>query len=140
MGKLILRDCYFAIDGTDLSNRASAVSIETPSDEVDVSTFGGGFHEIDRGLRDATITVTFYQDHDSGSVDDVLNPLNESGDVFLVQVRPKKAEPASETNPERRMYGRLYGYSPIAGSVGEASTTDVTVRNASEQGVWRVPS
>jgi len=140
MGKLILRDCYTAIDGTDLSNRASAATIDTPSDEVDTSTFGGGFHEIDRGLRDATITITFYQDHDSGSVDDVLNPLNDSGDVFLVQVRPVKSSSASATNPERRMYGRLFNYSPIAGSVGEASTTDVTIRNADDRGVWRHPS
>lgn len=140
MAKLILRDCYIAIDGTDLSNRASAVTIETPSDEVDVSSFGGGFHEIERGLRDATITITFFQDHAAASVDAVLGPLNESGDVFLVQVRPVKASPASATNPERRMYGRLFNYSAIAGSVGEASTTDVTIRNASEEGVWRVPS
>ena len=140
MGKLILRDCYIAIDGTDLSNRASAATIETPADEVDVSSFGGDYHEIDRGLKDATITITFFQDHDSGSVDDVLNPLNDSGDAFLIQVRPVKASAASATNPERRMIGKLYGYSPIAGSVGEASTTDVTIRNASEQGVWRVPS
>jgi len=140
MGKLILRDCYIAIDGSDLSNRASAVTIETPADEVDVSSFGGDYHEIDRGLKDATITVTFFQDHDANSVDDVLNPLNDSGDAFLIQVRPVKASAASATNPERRMVGKLYGYSPIAGSVGEASTTDVTIRNASEAGVWRVPS
>lgn len=140
MGKVILRDCYLAIDGVDLSNRATSVTIETPSDEVDVSTFGGGFHEIDRGLRDATITPTFIQDYDAGSVDAVLDPLNESGEEFLVQVRPVKADPASATNPERRMIGKLYGYSPIAGSVGEASTTDVPIRNSSDRGVWRVPS
>lgn len=140
MGKLILRDCYVAIDGVDLSDRASSATVETPSDEVDVSTFGGGFHEIDRGLRDATITITFHQDHDSGSVDDVLNPLNDSGDEFMVQVRPVKSAVASATNPERRMIGKLFNYSPIAGAVGEASTTDVPIRNASELGVYRVPS
>lgn len=141
MGKLILRNCYVALDGVDLSNRASSATIETPGDEVDVTTFGpSGYHEIERGLRDATITITFFQDHDAGSVDDVLNPLNDSGDAFLVQVRPNKASAASATNPERRMVGRLFGYSPIAGAVGEASTTDVPIRNAGDQGVWRVPS
>jgi len=140
MAKEILRDCYLAIDGVDLSNRASAVAIDNPTDEVNLDTFGGGHHETGRGLRDATITPTFIQDFAAGSVDDTLNPLNESGDVFLVQVRPHKAA-ASATNPERRMYGRLFNYNPLGGSVGEASTSDVPIRNADvDKGIWRHPS
>lgn len=138
MGKLILRDCYLAIDGVDLSNRASAVAIDNPSDEVNLDTFGGEYHETGRGLRDATITPTFIQDFDE--VDPVLHPLNESGDMFLVQVRAHKAA-ASSSNPEIRMYGRLYNYNPLGGSVGEASTTDIPIRNADTvKGIWRVPS
>jgi hypothetical protein len=140
VSKLILRDCFIEIDGEDLSNRASAVTVEEPGDEVDVSSFGGQYHEVDRGLLDATMTVTFFQDHDSGSVDDVLQPLHKSGDPFLIRVRPVKAASMSATNPERRMVGKLFNYSPIAGAVGEASTTDVTIRNASESGVTRHPS
>jgi hypothetical protein len=140
MGKLILRDCFIEIDSVDLSNRASSVTIDTPADEVDVSSFGGGFHEIDRGLKDATITIAFFQDHDANKVDDVLNDLHESGDAFLVRVRPVKGTAQSATNPERRMIGRLFNYSPISGAVGEASTTDVTIRNASQEGVTRHPS
>lgn len=140
MAKLILRDAFIDIDGVDLSNRASAVTIEEPGDEVDVSTFGGQYHEVDRGLMDATVTISFYQDHDAGSVDDVLNPLHKSADPFLIRVRPVKADPQSATNPERRMIGKLFNYSPIAGAVGEASTTDVTIRNNSERGITRHPS
>jgi hypothetical protein len=139
-GKLILRNCFVEVDGVDLSNRFSAATIETPTDEVDVSSFGGGFHEIDRGLRDATITLSAFQDHSAGSVDDVFNPLNDSGDEFLIRIRPDKGAVQSATNPERRMIGKLYGYNPIAGSVGEASTTDITIRNASDAGVTRHPS
>lgn len=140
MGKLILRDCYLALDGVELSNRASAVAIDNPTDEVNLDTFGGEYHETGRGLRDATITPTFIQDLETGSVDDVLHPLNESGDVFLVQVRAHK-EAASATNPEIRMYGRMYNYNPLGGSVGEASTTDIPIRNADTvKGIWRHPS
>jgi hypothetical protein len=140
MPKLILRDCFIEVDGTDLSGRASSVTIDEPADEVDTSTFGGGYHEVDRGLKDATITIAFFQDHASGSVDQVLGPLHESGDEFLVRVRPVKGSAQSATNPERRMIGRLFNYSPIAGAVGEASTTDVTIRNASQSGITRHPS
>lgn len=140
MAKEILRDCYIEIDGADLSNRASAVTIEEPADEVDTSTFGGDYHEIDRGLKDATMTVSFFQDFAASSVDAVLGPLHESGEEFTVVVRPRKSDGMSDTNPERRMIGRLFNYSPLAGGVGEASTTDVTIRNASQAGITRHPS
>lgn len=136
-GKLILRDCFLEIDGTDLSNRASAVTVEEPVDEQDVTSFGGEYHEIDRGLKDATFTATFFQDHAAGMVDDTLAPLHDSGDAFLIRVRPSKTEAVGATNPERVMAAKMFGYSAIAGSVGEPSTTDVGFRNAGPDGVNR---
>jgi hypothetical protein len=143
MGKIILTDAWLEIDGTDLSDRASQVAIEMPDDEVDVSSFGSGFKEWGRGLSDATITATFFQDYAANKVDAVLWPLKTSGKEFLVRVR-SSSEEQSTTNPEYRMISKMYNYSPIAGSVGEASTTDVTFRNAessgAKAGVTRHPS
>lgn len=139
MGKLVLTDCFIEIDGTDLSNRASQVAIELPDDEVDLSTFQGDFKEFGRGLSDATITVTFFQDYDANKVDAVLWPLKLSGEIFLVRIRATSAA-LGRTNPEYRMESRMFNYNPIAGSVGEASTTDVTFRNAAQVGVTRHPS
>lgn len=45
---------------------------------------------------------------------------------------------ASATNPMFTMQARLYSYSPIAGAVGEASTTSATFRNASSLGLRRL--
>lgn len=140
MAKEILRDCFVEIDGVDLSHRCSAVTLDEPADEVDVSTFGGGYHEIDSGLLDATITLTVFQDFETDQVDDTLQPLHKSRDPFLIRIRPRKSDGLGATNPERRMIGKLYNYSPLAGAVGEASTTDVTIRNASERGITRHPS
>lgn len=136
-GKLILRDCFVEIDGTDLSNRFSSVAVEEPVDEQDVTSFGGEYHEIDRGLKDATFTGTAFQDHDAGMVDDTLSPLHDSGDAFLVRIRPSKTEAVSATNPERVMAAKLFNYSAISGSVGEPSTTDIPFRNAGPDGVKR---
>jgi hypothetical protein len=39
-----------------------------------------------------------------------------------------------------RMTSRLFGYQPMSGAVGEASTTEVTFRNAASGGVTRITS
>lgn len=137
MGKLILKDAFIEIDGVDLSDRATQVTIDTPTDDVDLTTFGSDYHEHGQGLKDATITVTFIQDLDAGQVDATLWPLHESGDTFPVVVRANSAV-AAAGNPEWQMTAILLNYSPIAGSVGEASTTDVSFTNASQTGVTRV--
>jgi len=139
MGKLVLKDAYVEIDGTDLSDRASQVAIETPADEVEMSTFGGDYHEFGQGLKDATVTVTFFQDYAATSVDAVLWPLHESGETFPVIIRPTSAV-VSDDNPQWDMTGRLFNYSPISGEHGAANTVDVSIRNASEAGVVRSTS
>lgn len=139
MAKVILKDAVIIVDGHDLSNRASQVAMDLPDDEVDLSTFQGDYKEFGKGLADATFTVTFFVDFDAGQVDEVLWPLKTSDETFLVQVRAF-AEAAADDNPEYRITARLFNYAPIAGSVGEALTTDVAFRNASQEGVVRHPS
>lgn len=130
MGKLILKDAYLEVDGTDLSDRASAVGIPISTDDVNLDTFGGEFHEHGQGLKDGTITATFIQDLEAGSVNAVLWPLAVSGDSFSVVVRAKKASVVAANNPEWSMTAVLFDYNPLGASVGEASTTDITFQNA----------
>lgn len=134
MGKFVLIDASIDIDGSDLSNRASQVTIEMPSDEVDVSAFQSEMKETERGLRDAMMTFNFFQDYDASQTDAVLWPLNESGDKFLAVVKPFSGE-VSESNPAYVMGGKLYNFSPVSGSVGEASTTETPIKNATQLGI-----
>lgn len=138
MGKLILKKASIKVDGTDLSKRATQVAIETPTDEVDLSCFQGEYKDTGQGLKDASIQVTFIQDLEAGMVDDVLWPLSQSGEAFNVEVQATNAA-KSATNPLWKMSCRLFNYSPISGSVGQASTTQVTFKNASdEKGLERI--
>jgi hypothetical protein len=139
MGKFVLTDAVINIDGTDLSNHASSVSIDMPDDEVDLTGFGAKFKETGKGLSDATITVNFFQDFSASQVDAVLWPLKTSHEPFTVAVKATSA-PASATNPQYVMEAQMFGYSPIAGSVGEASTTEVTFKNTSQEGVKKITS
>jgi hypothetical protein len=136
VGKVILKDAHIEINSVDLSDRANQVAIEAPTDDVDLSCFGGDYHEHGQGLKDATITVTFIQDFDAAQVDATLWPLHESGESFPVAVRPF-SDPVAADNPEFGLEAILMNYSPLSASHGEAATTDVSFVNASQAGLTR---
>jgi hypothetical protein len=136
MAKTILKNVLIEVDGTDLTERASSVTINTSADDVNVDTFGSDYHQHDRGLKEASITVTFLQDFAASQVDETLWPLSESGDDFIVTV----ADLDSPGSDPFSITAKLFDYQPISGSVGEASTTDVTFQNAGADGIRRTSS
>jgi hypothetical protein len=137
MGKYVLRDAYIAINGTVVSNYASSVELADDADDIDFTGFSSaGYKEIGQGLKDATITCTFFSDFAAGGINGIIQPLYASGGTFGVEVRPTSAA-VSATNPKATMTARIYSYSGIAGGVGDASTFDAAFRNAGTAGlVW----
>jgi len=136
MAKFVLKNAVVTINSVDLSDHISSVTVETTFDDVDVTSFGDTYKEILQGMGDATITCDFFQDFASGKVDATLNGLATNGTTFPVTVKPTNAA-TSTTNPQYNMTGVLLTYNPIAGAVGAASTTSVTIRNASQSGLTR---
>lgn len=136
MAKQILRDGYIQVNGVDLSDHCSSVTIEATVDDVDLTSFTtSGYREIGQGFKDATITATFFQDYAAASVHQTLQPLFDSGGTFSVHVKPTQST-TSATNPRMTMgTARMFGYSPLSGAVGEASTMDVAFRNAGTAGL-----
>ena len=135
MAKYVLKDAYIAVNGTSLSDHASSVTLEDTAEEIDFTAFSSaGYREFGAGLKDATITVTFFADFAAASVHTILQPLYSSGGTFSVEVRPTSAT-ASATNPKATMTSRLYSYSGIAGGVGEAASFDASFRNAGTAGL-----
>lgn len=130
-------DAYIAVNGTALSDHASAVTVDDNADQIDATTFGpAGYKQYMPGLKDGSVTVTFFQDFDASKVHSILQPLYSSGGTFGVEVRPTSAA-ASATNPNVRLTARLYSYSGLAGKVGDAATFDVAMHNAGTAGlVW----
>jgi hypothetical protein len=137
MAKQVFRDGYVAINGTALSDHASSIQIEDSAEEIDFTSFStNGYKEIGQGLKDATITVTFFQDFAASSVHAILQPLYNSGGTFSVEIRPTSSA-VSSTNPKATMTARMYSYAGIAGAVGDALTFDAAFRNAGTAGlVW----
>ena len=125
MAKLVLRDCYIEVDGTDFSSHVSSVTINLAKDEIDTTNFGGDGRERAHGLKDDSFELTFQQDYDANSVDDVLYPLWDDEEEFVVKVRPRSSA-VGANNPEYSATCILLEYTPLAGDVGDLSTTDVT--------------
>jgi hypothetical protein len=136
MAKFVLAHPKIDVNGTNLENKASSLEINTEFDEVELTSFSSNYREFGQGLGDATWTVDFFQDYASGSVDAILWPLSQSGGTFLIKASAG-SQAVSATNPMYSMTARLFSYAPIAGAVGEASTTSVTFRNAGTAGLTR---
>jgi hypothetical protein len=136
--KTVLRDVTVTVDGTDLSDHFSAITVEDGAADVDGTAFGSVYTQTLKGMRTAQITGTLQQDFDAGSVDAVHSVLNDQDLPFKVIVKPTSGA-VSATNPAFVLpEGQLLGYNPLSGSVGDLSTTDITYSNAGDQGVVRV--
>lgn len=125
MAKIVLRDCFIEVDGVNFSSHVSSVTINLSKDEIDTTNFGGSGRERAHGLKDDSFELTFQQDYDANSVDDTLYPLWDDETEFTVKVRPKSGS-TSANNPEYSATCILLEYTPLAGDVGDLSTTDVT--------------
>jgi hypothetical protein len=134
MAKFVLKTPVITVDGDDISDHVSEVTIETERDEVDVTAFGASNKEILAGLGDATITMQVFQDFASNEIDQNMYQHSIEDSPFEVTVKPTSAA-TSATNPEYRMQAMLFNYNPIAGAVGEASTTTLVFRNAAAAGL-----
>lgn len=126
MSKLVLKNCFIEVDGVDLSDHSSSVEVNTNSDEIDTTNFGGSGRERAHGLKDDSFVINFQQDFDAASVDATLWPLKDNESEFTVTVRPTSAA-VSATNPEYSATCILLQYQPLSGAVGALSETSVTL-------------
>src|SRR5690606_26085835 len=112
-----------------------SVTVNLAKDEIDTTNFGGDGRERAHGLKDDSFEVTFQQDFDANKVDDVLYPLWDQEEEFVVKVRPRAAA-TSANNPEYSATCILLEYTALAGDVGDLSPTDVSFP-AQRQGIAR---
>lgn len=134
MAKYVVKTAVVTVNSVDISDHCSEATIETTRDEVEVTGFGSAYKEFLAGLADATITLQVFQDYAAGETHATLFSLATSDTPFLVTVKPTNGA-ISTTNPNFEMTALIYTYNPHAGAVGQAATTPVVFRNASQTGV-----
>lgn len=137
MAKLVLTNAYVSVNGVDISNHVSDVSIEGARSEVDVTSMGDVNQEIVLGLGDVTVNVTLFNDYAVGNIDQQMFALWQTNTPFTVGIRPVNAA-RSTSNPEYQMQALLPTYNPIAGGVGAAVSTPLSFRNAAQAGLTRL--
>jgi len=139
VSKVILKTMSLVVDGVDLSKRCTQVAIDMPDEEVDLTTFQATNKQTGKGLGDASIAATFIQDYAASQVDETLWPLKNSEEPFFVEVKPFSGA-KSATNPLYKQESLMFGYTPVSGTPGQASTIQVTFKNVGSQGIERIIS
>ena len=136
MAKEILTSAKITVNAVDLSDHCSSITVEDSAEEVDFTCFSTSeYREQGQGLKDSTITATFFNDHAASSVADTLQALYTSGGTFPVKVWPDSGGTVVYTQ-----VSRLFSNPILAGAVGEANTIDAVFRGAGTAGVTRATS
>jgi hypothetical protein len=134
MAIFTLTDATVIVNGVTLSDHANSVTVTDTRDSVDITAFGATSKAVTKGLGDASIQVTFFQDFAAGKVHATLQPLIGSSTGVTVEVRATSAA-RSATNPAALMTGLLMNYNMLSGGIGEASTITAEFVNSSQAGM-----
>jgi hypothetical protein len=134
MAIFTLTDATIIVNGVTLSDHANKVTVTDTRDEKDITAFGATSKAIMKGLGDASMDVTFFQDFASGKTHATLQPLIASTTGVTVEVRATSAA-RSVTNPAALMTALLTNYSMLDGSIGEPSMINATFKNNSQAGM-----
>jgi hypothetical protein len=124
MAKLVLKDCYVVINGTNFSDHVSSVTVTLTKKGVDTTSFSGSGAEQVAGLKSDEFDMQIQQDYANASTDAVLYPLWNNETEFTIEVRPTSAG-VSVNNPKYTGTCILLDYSPLDGKVGDLSDTKI---------------
>lgn len=123
MAKFVATDYSITLNGTALSDALQSVNLTIQSDEVETTTFGGGWKTMVGGLRSGSLQLNFFQDFGAGSIDQTLWPLINT--IGTVVIKPTSST-VSSTNPSYTVPVLISQYQPFASTVGDAATLSVT--------------
>jgi hypothetical protein len=138
MPKYVVKGGFVSIGGTDLSDHVKSVDVKRSKAKIDATGLNGpGAMDHVQGLSDEEFEFEFMNDHDPGSVDDILNPLYEDESDFVVVVRPFAGAESASNPTYTGATCRLFDYNPISGQVGALSTSKVTI--SANGGIVRTP-
>jgi hypothetical protein len=125
MARIVLTDAKITINGVNLSDHITSVSLSTSDDVVDTSAFGtGGARTRVAGLADNSVTLEFAQDYAAANVEATIYPL--LGTTTTVVVSPTSTSPGTATNPSYTFSALVSEWQPLSGAVGELATASVT--------------
>lgn len=119
-------------NGTDLSSFVSNVTLEDSADEVEVTGFAESYKDFIPGLKDSTVTATFFQDYAASSVDALIGGAYYANAAGTLKINPDTTGTVVYTQ-----ISKIYSFSPVNGGPGDANNTEVSFRNFGTAGLTR---
>jgi len=128
MPKHVVKTPQIEVNGVDLSDHLTDVSLTYEADEIESTSSGTTVNDktFIAGLRSWKVDATLQQDYDASEVDATLFAL-VGADPFTIKVRPTSAVKGA-TNPSFEGNAILLSYPPISGAVGELAKVSVSFR------------
>ena len=128
MAKHVVKTPQIEVNGVDLSDHLTDVSLTYEADEIESTSSGTTVNDktFIAGLRSWKVDATLQQDYDASEVDATLFAL-VGADPFTIKVRPTSAVKGA-TNPSFEGNAILLSYPPISGAVGELAKVSVSFR------------
>ena len=114
------------VGGTDLSDQCTAATFTIAYDALESTAFGDSSRKFTSGLGNHSVTLTFYASFAATETWATLSAL--VGSTTTVIVKPDASAVDSATNPGLTLTGTFLPSLPIATSVGELGTIDVTLQ------------
>jgi len=128
MARIVLTDASVVINGTNLSEFITSVSLSTSEDVVDTTGMGSaGARTRLAGLADNSVTFEFNQDFASLAPEVSINAVGSSlvGTNVTCVIKPTSAA-VGVNNPSYTFSAVCSEWQPLSGAVGELATVSTT--------------
>lgn len=130
----VLTNALVLINGVDVSDHCSKVTLTDSRASVDITAMGALNLTVTKGLGDGKVSLDLYQDFAAAKVHATLQPLIGSSTPVTIEVRAVNAA-RSATNPAFLMSGLLMSYPMLDGKVGDANSATYEFVNGSQAGI-----
>ncbi len=135
MSIFTLVDAMIIINGVTLSDHGNQVTVTDSREEKDATAFGATSKASLKGLGEASIDITLFQDFAAGKTHATLSPLISSATPVAVEVRPTSAA-RSATNPAALLAtAQMFDYKFLDASIGDVPATTATFKNSGNAGM-----
>ena len=125
MAELVLTDPFISINGADVSDHFTSITLPAEAEVQEATGFGDEWRTRVGGLKDWSAALDFNQDFAAGEIDSILWPL--LGASVALVVRPTSAV-RSAGNPQYSGSCILESYPPLGNSVGELATGSISLQ------------
>jgi hypothetical protein len=139
MAKTILLNASVTYNSVNLTANVRSVTLDMSAEDVDLTAMGNVSRTHGPGLRNDRVTIEYFQDFASGSVDATHAPLVGVAAGAVLVVKPTTAA-VSATNPSYTMTAIPLTYTPLDGTIGDASMITVEYVPAENSSLVRATS